>query len=131
MKRLPTVDFSKNGWRQFARMNRTLGARFLKGFILRRELAEYIAAHEQSGVRLDTICQEVRYDDGVYLLMKKCRGVWYITEIWTTEAPAAFEPVFVWRQINCGCRIVVRQALACWRGLIELPTGSRLPATER
>ena len=26
------VDFTRSGWRQFMRLNRTLGARFLRGF---------------------------------------------------------------------------------------------------
>ena len=43
-------------------------------------MAEYIAAHEVAGVKLDTECQELRYDDGIVLLLKKVQGTWLITE---------------------------------------------------
>ena len=36
------VDFTRSGWRQFFRLNRSLGARFLRGFVLRYELAAYV-----------------------------------------------------------------------------------------
>ena len=36
------VDFTRSGWRQFFRLNRSLGARFLRGFVLRYELAAYL-----------------------------------------------------------------------------------------
>ena len=34
------INFTRSGWRQFGRMNHGLDARFIKGYILRRELAE-------------------------------------------------------------------------------------------
>ena len=34
------VDFTRSGWRQFAKLNRRLGARFIRGFVLRFELAD-------------------------------------------------------------------------------------------
>ncbi len=64
-KRAAQVDFTRSGWRQFARLNRRLGARFIRGFILRHELGLYLAAHEAAGMELDEGCQEVRYEDGV------------------------------------------------------------------
>lgn len=80
-KRAAQVDFTRSGWRQFAKLNRKLGARFIRGFILRHELAAYLTAHEAAGTPLDEGCQEVRYEDGVYLLLKKMQGVWYITDV--------------------------------------------------
>ena len=77
-KRAAQVDFTRSGWQQFAKLNRKLGARFIRGFILRHELAAYLTAHEAAGTPLDEGCQEVRYEDGVYLLLKKIQGVWYI-----------------------------------------------------
>ena len=49
-QRRTTVDFSRTGWQQFSKLNRKLGKRFLQAFVLRRELAEYLAAHEAAGV---------------------------------------------------------------------------------
>ena len=66
-KRAAQVDFTRSGWQQFAKLNRKLGARFIRGFILRHELAAYLTAHEAAGTPLDEGCQEVRYEDGVYL----------------------------------------------------------------
>lgn len=111
------IDFTKSGWRQFCKMNRMLGIRFVKGFILRRELAAYIAAHDEQGVHLDTICQEIRYDEGVYLLMMKCQGIWYITDIWTTDTPDTFSPVFIWKQIKRGCSLLAARVLIGWRNV--------------
>ena len=39
------IDFTKQGWRQFAKLNCTLASRYLRAFILKRDVAEYIAAH--------------------------------------------------------------------------------------
>ena len=72
------VDFTRSGWRQFIRLNRSLGARFLRGFVFQYELAAYLTAHEAAGVELDEGCQEVCYEEGVYLLLRKMQGVWYI-----------------------------------------------------
>ena len=111
------IDFTKSGWRQFAKLNRNLGARFIKGFILRRELTAYIAAHEESGVHLDTACQEIRYEGGVYLLMMKCQGIWYITDIWNTDAPDSFAPVFIWKLVKRGWRELLVRVFIAWRNL--------------
>lgn len=119
MKQLPKVDFTKSGWRQFGKMNRCLGSRFIKGFLLRRELAEYIAAHDASAVHLDTVCQEVRYEDGVYLLMMKCQGVWYITDIWSTEVPNDFRPVFFWMKLKQGWKEFLVRVIIGWRNCVK------------
>ena len=87
------VDFTRSGWRQFFRLNRSLGARFLRGFILRYELAAYLTAHEAAGAELDEGCQEVCYENGVYLLLRKMQGVWYITDVFAAEETVAYEPV--------------------------------------
>ena len=120
------INFTKSGWRQFGKMNRVLGARFIKGYTLRRELAEYIAAHEESGVHLDTVCQEIRYDGGVYLLMMKCQGIWYITDIWTTEMPNSFVPVFFWKRVKRGWKELLVRVLISWRNLTSAWEGGAL-----
>ena len=70
IKKQAQVDFTRSGWRQFIGLNRNLGARFIRGFILRYELAAYLAAHEAAGAELDEGCQEVCYENGVYLLLR-------------------------------------------------------------
>ena len=89
-KRAAQEDFTRSGWRQFMRLNRSLGARFLRGFVLRYELAAYLTAHEAAGAELDEGCQEVCYENGVYLLLRKMQGMWYITDIFATEGEAYF-----------------------------------------
>ena len=71
------VEFTRSGWRQFAGLHLCPGARFVLGVMLRYEVAAYIAAHEEQGIALDTICQEIHYDSGLYMLLMKCQGVWY------------------------------------------------------
>ena len=114
-KRAAQVDFTRSGWRQFMRLNRSLGARFLRGFILRHELGLYLAAHEAAGMELDEGCQEVRYEDGVYLLLKKMQGVWYITDVFAAEEAVAYEPVFFWKRIRRGASFILAHVLTGWQ----------------
>ena len=113
------VDFTRSGWRQFMRLNRSLGARFLRGFVLRYELAAYLTAHEAAGAELDEGCQEVCYENGVYLLLRKMQGVWYITDVFTTAETVAYEPVFFWKQIKHGVNLILVHVLSGWRQLTE------------
>ena len=117
--RTTQVDFTRSGWRQFAKLNRRLGARFIRGFILRHELGLYLAAHEAAGMELDEGCQEVRYEDGVYLLLKKMQGVWYITDVFVAEEAVAYEPVFFWKQIKRGVSFILAHVLTGWQSLTQ------------
>ena len=114
-----SIDFTKQGWQQFARLNRTLGIRYIRAFLLKRELAEYIAAHEAAGVKLDTECQELRYDGGVYVLLKKVQGTWLITGIFLAEEAAAFAPVYFWTEVKRGCNLLLVRLLTGWRRLTQ------------
>ena len=113
------VDFTRSGWRQFAKLNRRLGARFIRGFVLRYELAAYLTAHEAAGVELDEGCQEVRYDHGVYVLLRRTRGVWYVTDVFAAEEAVAYEPVFFWQKIRRGAEFILAHVLSGWRQLTE------------
>ena len=117
--RTAQVDFTRSGWRQFARLNRGLGARFIRGFVLRYELAAYLTAHEAAGVELDEGCLEVRYEDGVYLLLKKMQGVWYITDVFVAEGAVVYEPVFFWKQIKRGASFILAHVLTGCRSLTQ------------
>ena len=115
------IDFTRGGWRQFARVNHTLGARFIKAFVLRHEVASYITAHEEAGVTFDTFCQELRYDDGVYLLLKRVHGEWLITDVCVDESETVgskgehtFFPILIWRQVRNGLRTALIQTLCGW-----------------
>ena len=115
------IDFTKGGWRQFAKVNRTLGARFIKAFVLRHEVACYIAAHEDAGVQFDTLCQEIRYDDGVYLLLKRVHGEWFITDVSidgsgtdSHEEKLTFFPILIWQRVRNGLRTALTQTLCGW-----------------
>ena len=118
-KRAAQVDFTRSGWQQFAKLNRKLGARFIRGFILRHELAAYLTAHEAAGTPLDEGCQEVCYENGVYLLLRKMQGVWYIMDIFATEETVAYEPVFFWQKIRRGADFILAHVLSSWRQLTE------------
>ena len=119
MRHTAHVEFTRAGWRQFLQMNHLLGTRFLKGFILRRELAAYLAGHEERGAALDTTCQELHYGSGIYLLLMKSQGTWYITDIWADEAPVAFSPLFAWQRIKRGWQTFAAKVLIGWRHLTQ------------
>ena len=118
-KRAAQVDFTRSGWRQFARLNRRLGVRFIRGFVLRYELGVYLTAHEAAGAELDEGCQEVCYENGVYLLLRKMQGVWYITDVFVTEATVAYEPMFFWKQIKSSASFILAHVLTGWRALTQ------------
>ena len=118
-KRAAQVDFTRSGWRQFARLNRRLGVRFIRGFVLRYELGVYLAAHEDAGAPLDEGCMEVRYEDGVYLLLRKMQGVWYITDVFAAEDAVAYEPVFFWKWIKHGVDLILAHVLIGWQALTQ------------
>lgn len=111
------VEFTRSGWRQFARLNRSLGARFIRAFVLRYELAIYLAEHEAAGVKLDTECQEVRYEDSVYLLLRKSQGVWYITDVFAAEEAVGYEPIYFWQCVKRGASYLLARLLIGWRQL--------------
>lgn len=120
-----TVAFTKSGWKQYLHMNRCLGTRFIKGFILRLELAAYLESHEAHGASLDTSCLELHYGDGIYLMLMKSQGVWYITHIWAAALPVGFEPVFLWKCIKRGWQTFACKVLIGWRHIISnKPTGA-------
>lgn len=116
-----SADFTKRGWRQFAAVNRRLAARYIRAFILKRELKQYIAAHEAAGVRLDTQCQEVCYDGGVYLLLRRTQGTWYITDVVLTDSEAGFVPA--WERIRRGASGALRRVLPCRHNPAARPSG--------
>ena len=111
------VDFTQQGWKHFTRLNRRLGAGFIKAHVLQNELAHYLAAHEAAGVQLDTECQEVRYDDGVYLLLRKSHGAWYITEVFAVAEAVGYQPVYFWQQIKRGVSYIMARVLIGWQRL--------------
>ena len=111
------VEFTRTGWRQFVRLNRCLGTRFIRAFILRYELAAYLAEHEAAGVKLDTECQEVRYVDGVYLLLRKSQGIWFITDVFTAEEAVGYEPLYFWQRVKLGASYILARLLIGWRQL--------------
>ena len=108
-----SIEFTKQGRRQFAAVNRRLAARYIRAFILKRELQQYIAAHEAAGVRLDTQCQELR----------RTQGTWYITDIILTDSAVGFVPVFTWERVRRGASRILRRVLLGWQNPAARPSG--------
>ena len=111
------VEFTRSGWRQLARLNRSRGARLIRAFVLCHELSAYLAEHEASGVHLDTECQEVRYVDGVYLILRRSQGIWYITDVFAAEEGDGYEPMYFWQRVRRGAGCVLIRLLIGWRQL--------------
>ena len=111
------VEFTRSSWRQLARLNRSLGARLIRAFVLCHELSAYLAEHEASGVHLDTECQEVRYVDGVYLLLRRSQGIWYITDVFAAEEGDGYEPMYFWQRVRRGAGCILIRLLIGWRQL--------------
>lgn len=109
------IDFTRAGWRSFEKVNKLLGARYIRPFVLRNELAAYIAAHEARGVFFDTEGTDIRYDGGVYVVIRKMQGVWYIIDAYMTETPAEFEPIYFWQRIRRSINYVLTKLVIGWR----------------
>ena len=125
------ITFTKRSFRQFSRVNQLLGKDFIRAFILYRELAAYITAHEEDGYHLDTICLDVRYDDNIYLLLMKCHGEWLITDvgfIGAADSSKGWAPVLVWQRITTGLRVVLRQILCGWKRVAMATTITTITA---
>ena len=114
-----SIDFTRQGWRQFAKLNSHLGTHYIRAFLLKRDVAEYIAAHEAAGVKLDTECQELRYDGGIHLLLRKVQGTWLITDMFCTEEVVGFAPVYFWKRIRRDCSDTLTKLLIGWRCLTK------------
>ena len=114
-----SIEFTKQGWRQFARLNASLGTRYIRAFILKRDVTEYIAAHEAASIKLDTECQELRYDGSVHLLLRKVQGTWLITDVFCTEEATAFAPVYFWTRIRRDCNLLLVRLIIGWRSLTK------------
>ena len=109
------TDFTRAGWRSFENVNKALSAHYIRPFVLRNELAAYIAAHEARGVFFDTEGTDIRYDGGVYVVIRKTQGVWYIIDAYMTETPAEFEPIYFWQRIRRGINYVLAKLVIGWR----------------
>ena len=84
----------------------------------------YIASYEDRGIHLDSECQEVCYQSGIFLIMRKEHGVWYVTDVYTTGKDAGFVPVYFWTRIKRGCNVLVARVLICWRRLTRRTRGT-------
>lgn len=76
---------------------------------------KYDEENELAGIQVIQVC----YENGVYLLLRRMQGVWYITDIWADDDAIAFEPVWIWQQIKRGADYILTHILSGWRQLTE------------
>ena len=117
------IEFTKDGWRQLAKINRSFGGNFIRAFILKNEIAVYIAAHAQNGRRFDDVL-ELRYDEHLSVLLENRNGVWYITDVIVTDTGEGYAPLYFWTRIKRGCNIICARILIGWRRLFKGKAGS-------
>ena len=110
------VRFTKDGWRQLSQSKSIQGSMFFRAVTIKNELALYIAAHEQRAIHFDTESQEIRYQNGITLIIRKEQGIWFITDVIST-AEVSFEPVFFWTRLKQGCSFILAHVLIGWRKL--------------
>ena len=113
------VEFTKEGWQQLLRLHPTPISAFIQTVNIKADLGLYIASYEERGIHLDSECQEVCYQSGMFLIMRKEHGVWYITEVYTTDRDIGFEPVYFWTRIKRGWNVHAARVLICWRRLMN------------
>lgn len=138
---LAVVEFNHSGSRKLRKISHSLGSNPIRcqlaEEIVLDEMSAYLAGHEAAGIHLDGECLEVRYDEGIYLLLKKMQGIWYITdctidhEVLECEEYGAFvqfKPLFVWQTIKRGLDYIIAHVLVGWKMLIEKACGERSSA---
>lgn len=113
------VEFTKDAWKQFVALKGNVFMALIHAVTVKADVALYIKAHEEKGIRLDNVCQEVCYEQGVFFLMKNVRGTWYITEVFTTGEAVGFTPVYFWTCIKRGCNVLAARVLIAWRRLTK------------
>ena len=91
----------------------------VQAIVVKADMALYITSHEEKGIHLDNMCQEICYEQGVFFLMKNVRGTWYVTEVYTTSEDAGFVPVYFWTRVKRGCNMLAARVLICWRRLTK------------
>ena len=119
-----SIEFTGNGWKQLLQNSTSPTSAFLQAINIKADLAFYIVAHEETGVFMDTECQEICYQPGLYLIIRKEHGIWYITDVLTTDDEAGFAPVYIWKRIRRGFRAVTARVLICWRRITKRMQGN-------
>lgn len=114
-----TIEFTKGGWQQLLRRNTSPVSAFIQAINIKADLALYITAHEEKGIFMDTECQEICYQSGLFLIIRKEHGVWYITDVFSTGEDMGFVPVYFWRRVKRGINVVAARVLICWRRLTK------------
>ena len=60
------VEFTKDAWKQFVALKGNIFTALIQAITVKADMALYITAHEEKGIRLDNLCQEVCYEQGVF-----------------------------------------------------------------
>ena len=111
------VEFTKEGWQQLLRLHPSPISAFIQTVNIKADLGVYIASYEDQGIHLDSECQEVCYQSGLFLILRKEHGVWYVIDVYTTGEDAGYVPVYFWMRVKRGCKLVAARVLICWRRL--------------
>ena len=119
------VNMTRNAGKQMRKINAALrktspATPFLFKSVVRTELSDYITQHEAAGATLDENCLEVRYEDGIYVLLRKMQGEWYVTDIVADKDilnadAVAYKPVYVWQKLKQGLDYAIAHILVGWR----------------
>ena len=119
------VNMTRNAGKQMKKINAVLrktspATPLLFKSVLRTELSDYITQHEAAGAALDENCLEVRYEDGIYVLLRKMQGEWYVTDIVADKDilnadTVAYKPVYVWQKLKQGLDYAIAHILVGWR----------------
>ncbi|MBQ3423830.1 MAG: hypothetical protein IJH38_01355 [Clostridia bacterium] len=113
------VEFTREAWQQLRQLHPSTLSAFTQTINIKADLGLYIASYEERGIRLDIECQQVCYQPGMFLIMRKKNGVWYITDIIVTGEDVGFIPVFMWTRIKRGVNVLAARVLICWRRLVK------------
>lgn len=119
-----SIEFTKDGWKELLQHNPSPISAFIQSINIKADLALYITAHEEQGIFMDTECQEICYQSGLFLILRKEHGVWYITDVFTTGEDAGFVPVYFWTRFKRGFKLVAVRVLIGWRRLTNQTWGN-------
>ena len=124
-----SIEFTRDGWKQLLQHNPSPISAFIQSINIKADLALYITAHEDKGIFMDTECQEICYQSGLFLIIRKEQGTWYITDVLTTDDNVGFVPVYFWKPVKRGFQLVAARVLICWRRLTKRRPETKSTAT--
>ena len=115
-----SIEFTKQGWRQFARLNASLGTRYIRASSSSGTWAEYIAAHEAAGVKLDTgLSGAALRRRRPFCCSRRFRAHAHHGRVLHGRGRCLCAGLYFWTRVRRGCNLLLARLITGWRSLTK------------